>query len=39
MGKYMAKLIILWNDNFGEDQTPLQRICMAAIPKIGFLRL
>ena len=30
----MGKLIILWFDNFGENQTPLQRNDMAAIPKI-----
>ena len=29
----MAKLTILWIDNFGENQTPLQKNCMAAIPK------
>ena len=33
MGKYTAKLIILWYDNFGKNQTPLQWNGMAAIPK------
>ena len=28
------KLTNLWYDNFGENQTPLQRNAMAAIPKI-----
>ena len=30
---YMAKLTILWYDNFGKNQTPLQRNGMTAIPK------
>ena len=29
----MAKLTFLWYDNFGENQTHLQRNGMAAIPK------
>ena len=29
----MAKLIIIWCDNFDKNQTPLQRNGMAAIPK------
>ena len=29
----MAKLTHLWYDNFGKNQTPLQRNGMAAIPK------
>ena len=33
MGKYTAKLIILWYDNYGKNQTLLQRNGMAAIPK------
>ena len=33
MGKYTAKFIILWRDNFGENHTPLQRNGMTAIPK------
>ena len=33
IGKYMAKVTILWHDNFCENQTPLQRNGMAAIPK------
>ena len=31
---YAAKLIVLWYDNFGKNQTPLQKNVMAAIPKI-----
>ena len=30
----MAKLTFLWYDDFGTNQTPLQRNGMAAIPKI-----
>ena len=30
----MAKPTFLWYDNYGENQTPLQRNGMAAIPKI-----
>ena len=30
----MAKLTFLWYDNFGKNQTPLQRNGMAAIPII-----
>ena len=33
IGKYTAKFTFLWYDNFGENQTPLQRNGMAAIPK------
>ena len=33
MGKYTAKLINLWYDNFGENHTPLQRNGMTAISK------
>ena len=33
MGKYTAKLIILWYDHFGENHTPLHRNGMATIPK------
>ena len=32
MGKYTAKLIILWYDNFGENHTPLN--WMTAISKM-----
>ena len=35
MGKYMAKLIIIWYDNFGEKHTSLLRRSMTAIPKIS----
>ena len=38
MGKYRAKLIILWYDNFGVNQTPLQRNGMAAIPQMAPLK-
>ena len=31
----LKKYIILWYDNFGENQTSPQRNGMAAIPKIG----
>ena len=34
IGKYMAKLIFLWIDNFGDNQNPLQGNGMAFIPKI-----
>ena len=34
----MAKLTFLWYNNFGENQTPLQRNGMAAIPQNYFLR-
>ena len=30
----MAKLTLIWYDNFGKNQTPLQRNGMAAIPKM-----
>ena len=30
----MAKLTFIWYDNFGKNQTPLQRNGMAAIPII-----
>ena len=33
MGKFTAKVIILWCDNFGENCTPLQRNGITAIPK------
>ena len=36
MGKYMAKFIILWCDNFGKNCTPLHRNGMAAIKKQIF---
>ena len=36
MGKYTTKLILLWYDCFGENQTPLKRNGMAAIPKIDI---
>ena len=39
MGKYTAKFIILWRDNFGENHTPLQRNGMTAIPKRSFCRV
>ena len=32
----MAKLTFLWYDYFGENQKPLQRNGIAAIPKIGL---
>ena len=35
-GKEMAKLTFLWYDNFGENQTPLQRNGMATISKRRF---
>ena len=38
-GKYTAKLIFLWYDNFGENQTPLQRNGMAAIPKKVWMEI
>ena len=37
IGKYTAELIILWYDNFGVNNRPLQRNGMAAIPKINIL--
>ena len=36
MAKYTAKLTFLWYDNFGMNQTPLQRNGITAIPKICF---
>ena len=36
MGKYTAKLIILWYENFGENHTPLHRNGMTAIPKLSL---
>ena len=33
MGKHTVKLIILYNDNFGENLTPPHRNGMTAIPK------
>ena len=39
IGKYTAKLTILWYDNFGENQTSLHRNGMAAIPKICYQKL
>ena len=38
MGKYTAKPIILWFDNFGENHTPLQRNGMTALQKLGVLK-
>ena len=35
IGKYTAKLTFLWYDNFGENQTPLHRNGMTAVPKIS----
>ena len=32
----MAKLTILWYDNFGKNQTPLHRNGMTAFPKVIF---
>ena len=37
IGKYTAKLVILWCDNFSEKHTPLQRNGMAADPKINLI--
>ena len=34
IGKYTVKLTFLWYDNFGKNQTPLQRNGMATIPKM-----
>ena len=34
IGKYTAKLIILWYDNFSKNHTPQQKNGMTAIPKI-----
>ena len=37
IGKFTAKLTFLWYDNFGENQTPLQRNSLSAIPKISYM--
>ena len=34
ISKNTAKLLILWSDNFGENQASLQKNGMAAIPKM-----
>ena len=34
----MAKLIIIWCDNFGKNYTPLHKNDMTAIPNILFRR-